>query len=191
MTDPTFYRTPLEAATAPIEQLAYVAAFDPTGQKNDAIAVLDCDAGSATYGEVVGWSRAADRWQRAAPLRLERLLQRAVPRRARRPPRTQIPHRSGHTVVAHLHPGHEDPTRGRRRWYARSKPASWPTRPATPDRTRCTADPTASSCRRWAAPTETTGPEVWRCSTTRRSMSSGRGNSTAATSSSLTTSGGI
>lgn len=56
MTDPTFYRTPLEAATAPTEQLAYVAAFDPTGHKNDAIAVLDCDAASATYGEVVGWA---------------------------------------------------------------------------------------------------------------------------------------
>ncbi len=56
MTDPTFYRTPLEAISAPAERLAYVAAFDPAGSRKDAIAVLDCDASSATYGEVVGWS---------------------------------------------------------------------------------------------------------------------------------------
>ncbi|MEU8075255.1 selenium-binding protein SBP56-related protein [Catellatospora citrea] len=56
MTDPTFYRSPREAISAPTERLAYVAAFDPAGRQNDAIAVLDCDAGSATYGEVVGWA---------------------------------------------------------------------------------------------------------------------------------------
>ncbi|HEX6499557.1 MAG TPA: selenium-binding protein SBP56-related protein [Micromonosporaceae bacterium] len=56
MTDPTFYRTPLEAMAAPRESLAYVAAFDPAGRQKDAIAVLDCDVASATYGEVVGWT---------------------------------------------------------------------------------------------------------------------------------------
>ncbi|WP_275420970.1 selenium-binding protein SBP56-related protein [Catellatospora citrea] len=54
--DSTFYRSPLEAISAPMESLAYVAAFDPAGRQKDAIAVLDCDAGSATYGEVVGWA---------------------------------------------------------------------------------------------------------------------------------------
>ncbi|GAA1370058.1 selenium-binding protein SBP56-related protein [Catellatospora chokoriensis] len=56
MTDPTFYRSPREAISGPTEKLAYVAAFDPAGRQHDAIAVLDCDAGSATYGEVVGWA---------------------------------------------------------------------------------------------------------------------------------------
>ena len=51
--DPTFYRSPAAASAAP-EQLAYVAAFDPTGRAKDALAVLDCDANSSTYGGVVG-----------------------------------------------------------------------------------------------------------------------------------------
>jgi methanethiol oxidase len=56
ITDPTFYRTPGDAVTAPRESLAYVAAFDPGGIANDAIAVLDCDPTSATYGKLVGWA---------------------------------------------------------------------------------------------------------------------------------------
>jgi selenium-binding protein 1 len=55
-TDPTFYRSPAEAIAAPPEQLAYVAAYDPTGQAKDAIAVLDADPASTAYGTVVGWS---------------------------------------------------------------------------------------------------------------------------------------
>jgi methanethiol oxidase len=56
MSDPTFYRTPDDAIAAPGEQLAYVAAFDPSGHQNDAIAVLDCDESSSSFGKVVGWS---------------------------------------------------------------------------------------------------------------------------------------
>jgi selenium-binding protein 1 len=55
-TDPTFYRTPHAAATAAPEELAYVAAFDPAGRAKDAIAVVDCDPGSSSFGSVVGWS---------------------------------------------------------------------------------------------------------------------------------------
>jgi selenium-binding protein 1 len=54
--DPTFYRSPTAAIAAPPEQLAYVAAFDPAGEKRDAIAVVDCEAGSSSYGQVVGWA---------------------------------------------------------------------------------------------------------------------------------------
>src|SRR5438128_9982135 len=54
--DPTFYRSPAAAIAAPPEKLAYVAAFDPTGTEHDAMTVVDCDAGSPTYGEVVGWT---------------------------------------------------------------------------------------------------------------------------------------
>lgn len=54
--DPTFYPSPREAAGAPPEQLAYVAAFDRTAQRPDAMVVLDVDPDSATYGTVVGWT---------------------------------------------------------------------------------------------------------------------------------------
>ncbi|HSJ18155.1 MAG TPA: selenium-binding protein SBP56-related protein, partial [Solirubrobacterales bacterium] len=56
VTDPTFYRTPTAAIEAPPEKLAYVAAFDPAGEQRDAMTVVDCDAESPTYGEVVGWT---------------------------------------------------------------------------------------------------------------------------------------
>jgi selenium-binding protein 1 len=55
-TDPTFYRSPRDAIIAPSEEVAYVAAFDPAGQANDAMTVLDCDPTSRTYGQVVGWT---------------------------------------------------------------------------------------------------------------------------------------
>jgi selenium-binding protein 1 len=54
--DPTFYRTPTEAIAAPPERLAYVAAYDPAGRAKDAIAVLDTDPSSTTYGQLVGWA---------------------------------------------------------------------------------------------------------------------------------------
>jgi selenium-binding protein 1 len=54
--DPTFYPSPSDAAGAPAEQLAYVAAFDRAAEQPDAIAVIDTDAGSETYGRVVGWT---------------------------------------------------------------------------------------------------------------------------------------
>src|SRR5204863_9805930 len=40
----------------PPERLAYVAAFDAAGTQRDAMTVVDCDASSSTYGEVVGWT---------------------------------------------------------------------------------------------------------------------------------------
>src|ERR671911_2297744 len=54
--DATFYRSPAAAIAAPPEALAYVAAFDPAGEQRDAMAVVDCDAGSSSYGQVVGWT---------------------------------------------------------------------------------------------------------------------------------------
>jgi methanethiol oxidase len=54
--DPTFYRSPADAISAPPEQLAYVVAFDRAAQLADALAVLDTDPASATYGQVVGWA---------------------------------------------------------------------------------------------------------------------------------------
>ena len=54
--DPTFYPSPREAAAAPPEKLAYVAAFDRAAERPDAIAVLDVDPASSSYGSVVGWT---------------------------------------------------------------------------------------------------------------------------------------
>lgn len=54
--DSTFYRTPGAAIAAAPEQLAYVAALDPTGRRNDALVVVDCESHSPTYGGVVGWT---------------------------------------------------------------------------------------------------------------------------------------
>ena len=51
--DPTFYRSPRDAAAAPPEKLAYVAAFSRPADKPDAIAVVDVDPESAGYGSVV------------------------------------------------------------------------------------------------------------------------------------------
>jgi selenium-binding protein 1 len=52
--DPTFYPSPRMAMKAPAEKLAYVAAFDPDGQKPDAMAVVDVDPASASYARIVG-----------------------------------------------------------------------------------------------------------------------------------------
>jgi selenium-binding protein 1 len=54
--DPTFYRSPSAAISAPPEELAYVAAFDPAGAEKDVMSVIDCDDRSSTYGQVVGWA---------------------------------------------------------------------------------------------------------------------------------------
>jgi selenium-binding protein 1 len=54
--DPTFYASPRDAAQAPPEKLAYIAAFDRAATRPDAVAVVDTDPGSGDYGRVVGWT---------------------------------------------------------------------------------------------------------------------------------------
>ncbi len=54
--DPTFYRSPRDAAAAPAEKLAYVATFARPADKPDGIAVVDVDPGSASYGSVIGFT---------------------------------------------------------------------------------------------------------------------------------------
>src|SRR5215471_3347956 len=51
--DPSFYPSPRQAAKAPPETLAYVAAFDPDRKTGDAIAVVDVDPASSSYGSIV------------------------------------------------------------------------------------------------------------------------------------------
>jgi selenium-binding protein 1 len=52
--DPTFYRSPSEAAAARPEELAYVVALN--GPQGDALTVVDVNAQSDSYGKVVGWA---------------------------------------------------------------------------------------------------------------------------------------
>ena len=53
--DPTFYPSPRSAMKAPPEELAYVVRVNPTGDgRPDAIAVVDVDPTSKSYGTLVG-----------------------------------------------------------------------------------------------------------------------------------------
>ena len=59
--DPSFYPSPKMAMQAPREELAYVAILNPSSalnlngdRRSDALAVLDLDPDSETYGDVVG-----------------------------------------------------------------------------------------------------------------------------------------
>ena len=53
--DPTFYPTPTLATAAPAEELAYVALLAPEGNGlRDGIGVIDTQAGSPTFGQMVG-----------------------------------------------------------------------------------------------------------------------------------------
>ena len=54
MPDPTFYPSPRSAMKAASETLAYVVAFDPDRKTPDAVAVVDVDPGSQSYGKIVG-----------------------------------------------------------------------------------------------------------------------------------------
>jgi selenium-binding protein 1 len=54
--DPTFYRSPRDAAAAPAEKLAYVATFARPADRPDAMAVVDVDPQSASYSSVVGFT---------------------------------------------------------------------------------------------------------------------------------------
>jgi methanethiol oxidase len=52
--DQTFYPTPTMAMQSPREELAYVALLEPTRTRPDALAVVDVEPASRTYGRVVG-----------------------------------------------------------------------------------------------------------------------------------------
>jgi selenium-binding protein 1 len=52
--DPSFYPSPRMAMKAAPEKFAYVATFDPKRQAKDALAIVDVDPNSATYGAITG-----------------------------------------------------------------------------------------------------------------------------------------
>src|SRR5262249_17408657 len=55
--DPTFYRSPRDAAAGPPERLAYVAAFARPADRPDAIAVVDADPASERYASGIGFTQ--------------------------------------------------------------------------------------------------------------------------------------
>src|SRR3954466_1454882 len=147
MLDATFYRTPADAIAAPPERLAYVAAFDPDGKVNDAIAVIGCDPTQPDYGSVVGWAEMPTSgnelhhfgWNACssalchqghggsgAPLERRYLIVPGI--------------RS-----SRIHVLDTRPDRAVRKWSAPSTPKTSPGRPATPGPTRSTAVPAGSS----------------------------------------------
>src|SRR5437763_1725421 len=54
--DPTFYRSPRDAAAGPPEKLAYVAAFSRPATEPDGIFVVGTDPDSPSYGQVAGFT---------------------------------------------------------------------------------------------------------------------------------------
>jgi len=52
--DPTFYPSPQMAMEAPPESVAYLAMLDPIRKRADAMAVVDVNPGSKSYGHLVG-----------------------------------------------------------------------------------------------------------------------------------------
>ncbi len=54
--DPTFYRSPRDAAAAPAEKIAYLATFSRPATSPDALAVVDVDPESPSYASVIGFT---------------------------------------------------------------------------------------------------------------------------------------
>ena len=159
--DPTFYASPSDAASAPVETHAYVVTLN-TGTNGDsapdALTVLDLEAGLVHLRPARRPARHAQRRRRAAPLRLERLLVGAVPvgrapaRRAPLPARARAcaPRASTSSTSRTTRTARSSSRSIERRGDRRA-------RPATRGRTRSTAGPTASTSPRWAT-RRATGP---------------------------------
>ena len=104
--DPSFYPSPRQAAKAPAETLAYVAAFDPARKA----ATPSRSSTSIRNPRPIRRSSARSRCQygrRAASFRLERLLVVPVPERAASACRAALSRGAGPALLAHLHPRHQ------------------------------------------------------------------------------------
>src|SRR5579875_1460886 len=167
--DPTFYRSPAEAAAAPPEELAYVAAFDPEGVRSDAMTVVDVNPDSERYGQVVGWTDVGPGhelhhfgWNAcSSALKHEGHDMSGLARRYLLVPGIRS---SAIHVLDTL------PTRATPGWSGRSTPTSCRPGPATRARTPPIAGPTGCFSPAWAGRrrTPTVRPGS-RCSTTRAS----------------------
>ena len=100
-------RRPRMAMAAEPEKLAYVAMLNPDPQKPDALAVVDLDPASSSYGQLDRPGGHARHRRRAASLRLERVQLVPVPVLAAPAHGAALPGGAGHALVAHPHPRHQ------------------------------------------------------------------------------------
>jgi hypothetical protein len=108
-TDPTFYRTPGDAIVAAPERWPmWPSTTHEGGAGRDRGAGLRSRVPGLREGGGLGGH--ADRRQRAASLRVECMLERAVPWRARRATRTPVSRRARPALVADLHPRYQTRT---------------------------------------------------------------------------------
>ena len=146
--DPTFHPSPRLAMEAEREHIAYTALLSPDASRPDALAVVDVDPSSKTYGSVLhrldmphrgdefhhfGWNACSSA---LSPMSGHAFLQRRY---------LVMP---GHPLVAHLHrrhPARPDAADDRESHRARRGACA---RPATRARTPCTAGPRASTSAR-------------------------------------------
>src|SRR5215216_3410910 len=190
--DPTFYRSPGEAIAAPPERLAYVAAYDRAGKAKDAMAVIDVEESSDSFGRVVGWSELPTAgnelhhfgWNACSsalchqghgdhgqPLERRYLVVPGL--------------RSSHIYVLDTKPDPRQPQLVRTIEADELAAKAGYSRPHT---VHC--GPGGSLCSTWAGPTATTAPAGSPCWTTTPSTSSAPGSTTGASSTSPTTAGG-
>ena len=124
----------------PPETLAYVVDAQHRARNGDrapdALAVLDLEPGSPTYGQLVGRLDMPERRRRAAPLRLERLLVGAVPVGAAPARRAPLPARARACAPRASTSSTSRPTRAQpEARQGRSRPRRSRARPATAART--------------------------------------------------------
>ncbi len=105
--DPTFYRSPRDAAAGPPEKLAYVAAFAKPADKPDAIAVVDTDPASPSYATVVGFTELPYTGDELHHFGWNACSSALCPTGDHRPRRSQVPGRAGDQVIAGLHSRHQ------------------------------------------------------------------------------------
>ncbi len=172
--DPTFYPSPRLAAQAPAERLAYVAAIGLDGRP-DSMQVLDLDPASATYGTIVGrvdMPNVGDElhhfgWNACSSALCPYAPHPHVERRY-----LVVP---GLALLADPHRRHQAGQRPRAEDRASViEPEEIAHRTGYTRRTRCTADPTASTSARSARRTATVRAAS-SCSITTPSTCSGAG----------------
>ena len=191
-TDPTFYRSAAEAAAAPPEKLAYVAAFDRAARTARRDRVVDADPASADYGEVVGWTDLPTRgdelhhfgWNACCSALMHEGHDMAdgLQRRYLLVPGLRC---------SRIHVSTPSPTRARRVCTRRSRPRSWPSKAgySRPHTLHCGPDGVFLTClggarrRRRAGRHRAARPQHLR-------RAAGRGRPTAGRSTSPTTPGG-
>jgi len=105
--DPSFYPSPRMASQAPPERLAYVVAFDPGAAlkqsrngSHDSLNVIDVDAGSSSYGQIVGRLEIPSTGDELHHFGWNACSAALCPLRAASARRAPLPDSAGHPLVA-------------------------------------------------------------------------------------------